>query len=247
MLKSSVEVVAGLQSPIVNGAQGRIEHQIAVVEFVFEQSDSHVRALRRAEVNPAIDLSEDHLPIIGCELPLRRQGLFGRRGRFGRTLIWGTSTDHEHPSQRADDPQHGPVGQPLSRRQSGAAEAALQRCGLNFFGALCAALHRMAPCPSARMLQISITTASPFLATPWPWLISSRLCPLGATAKAGCWKPAITGACAFTGEPAGHARMPPGRRFAVTESNRGVSTPHSRVSREPAQIACLGQGSKSNV
>ena len=43
--------------------------------------------------------------------------------------------------------------------------------------------------------------------------ITPPVCPLGATAEAGCSKPdQRTGACAFTGKPAGHARMPPGPR-----------------------------------
>ena len=46
-----------------------------------------------------------------------------------------------------------------------------------------------------------------------------------ATAEAGCWKLAeTTSAYAFTGKPAGHARMPPGRKFDRL-SQRGFHAP----------------------
>ena len=53
-----------------------------------------------------------------------------------------------------------------------------------------------------------------------PYVLSGR------RPKPDVGNPLITGACAFTGEPAGHARMPPGRRNLPTElMSKGVSTP----------------------
>ena len=58
------------------------------------------------------------------------------------------------------------------------------------------------------------------------WRLHHPYVPLGATAKAGCWKPVQrAGACAFTGEPAGHARMPTGLQIGDRVSLTGVSTP----------------------
>ena len=54
-----------------------------------------------------------------------------------------------------------------------------------------------------------------------------------------------TGACAFTGKPAGHARMPPGLRNAsVTELPKEVSTPHAAAftQRTPSVRGVAGEG-----
>jgi len=51
----------------------------------------------------------------------------------------------------------------------------------------------------------------------------------------------MTGACAFTGEPAGHARMPPGRSELLTEHHSlRFPRPSSRLSRK--QMHCLRFG-----
>ncbi len=63
--------------------------------------------------------------------------------------------------------------------------------------------------PAAHFPRFPNFIPAPFVGDPVRSVASQSL---EATAEAGCWKLAeTTSACAFTGKPAGHARMPPGR------------------------------------